>query len=538
MFEILDYYYYQTGLQINYDKTTIYRIGSLKTSNAKFYTKNNVKWSSTAIEVLGVKVTHDNILEDNYTVLLNKSVNVLNNWANRGLSLIGKITVINTLVASLFVYKMTVLEIIPEKVVRTFESIIAQFIWSGKKAKIALKILQSAKSIGGLELVDLRKKDISLKCSWVQILDKECDYAKGIFKMHPLKEKIFMCNLHESDVKDLNIKNPFWRDMLKAWCCFNYWQETTKISNKTIWLNSRIKVGDSVIFWQDCYKNGLMYVYQLFEQGSTCSAVKMYQKYGLDFIRYNSLIAAIPKDWRTFFKEVSLTTFLPVEPSVYDRIVKLPHLSSYVYKQLIATPTDKILDKKASWCKELNVAIGLECYFKKFTDIYRLTNVNKYRSFQYRMLNRAIITNVKLFQWKIIDSPNCNFCQIERESVRHLFYECTVVKQLWEEIVQMVNDCFNVKCVLSYQRIVFNEIAEKKGVANFICLITKHYIYKKHVQMKAPNVVELKALLRGIENMEKYIAMRNMKLRKHEIKWCSSQDTSDTNSMDECCRKT
>ena len=75
----------------------------------------------------------------------------------------GKVQVLNTLVASLFVYKMMVLPIIPKKVIKNMENVMREFLWNGKKAKIALNILQNPKTQGGLNLVNLEKRDKALK---------------------------------------------------------------------------------------------------------------------------------------------------------------------------------------------------------------------------------------------------------------------------------------------------------------------------------------------------------------------------------------
>ena len=49
----------RTGMLINYDKTEIYRIGSIKNTNAKFYSKKNLHWTNNPVNVLGVLITHD-----------------------------------------------------------------------------------------------------------------------------------------------------------------------------------------------------------------------------------------------------------------------------------------------------------------------------------------------------------------------------------------------------------------------------------------------------------------------------------------------
>ena len=48
-----------SGLKVNYDKTIIYRIGSLKNSNARLYTVREFKWTCEDIEILGTTLTYD-----------------------------------------------------------------------------------------------------------------------------------------------------------------------------------------------------------------------------------------------------------------------------------------------------------------------------------------------------------------------------------------------------------------------------------------------------------------------------------------------
>ena len=73
---------------------------------------------------------------------------ILNAWKGRSLSLIGKVLVINALVASLFVYKMTVLPTIPDRIVCEIEKLLNQFIWKENRPKIQIQSLQNAKVKG------------------------------------------------------------------------------------------------------------------------------------------------------------------------------------------------------------------------------------------------------------------------------------------------------------------------------------------------------------------------------------------------------
>ena len=55
---------------------------------------------------------------------------------------------------------------------------------------------------------------------------------------------------------------------------------------------------------------------------------------------------------------------------------------------------------------------------------FRTTLESKLREFQFKILNRIVFTNEKLFRFGMADSPSCFFCQTEVESVGHLLFSC------------------------------------------------------------------------------------------------------------------
>ena len=131
---------HQSGLEINYNKTTLYRIGSLKKSNAHYYMQPRIEWAEESIQVLGITITREpiSLIDRNYQILVEKTASVLNNWCNRSLSLFGKVNIVNTLVASLFIYKMKVLPCIPESFLNKINSLILEVFVEWEKGKNCL----------------------------------------------------------------------------------------------------------------------------------------------------------------------------------------------------------------------------------------------------------------------------------------------------------------------------------------------------------------------------------------------------------------
>ena len=524
IYEELNKFYLQSGFTVSYEKNTLYRIGSLRHSDACLYNMSQYVWSNQDINVLGVTISHHDIVNKNYQPLLEKSKKILDSWKNRGLSLIGKIQVVNTLIASLFVYKMMVLPTIPKKFIQTMDNIIREYLWGGKKAKIAYKILQNSKKEGGLDLINLEIKDKSLKATWPQILHKETEYAKLVYqhlKCSAIQEDIWRCSLKKEDVKKLKIKDQFWENVLEHWCEFNYYRDR-HIENQLIWYNSNIRIRDKPIMWNDCYNKGLKYIHQLYQEGQYKTDQQVWQQFGLSKLRFNSLKTVIPKDWKEYFISTNRGLYNPIRPHNYDMALNTTKLSQTVYKSLQG---DILLlhNKYIKWNQEISMHLydGLIDYGTQHLHIYKTTNIPKYRSFQYRLMQRGLVTNIQLLKWKMKDNSNCSFCGKEPETLVHLFTQCQKVVELWEELISYIRNRYNITIHLDPKGIILNQLQSisKTHIANFMCLITKQYIYRQRCLNKELQFRALKAQIQSIEQVEKYIAVKNGKLNKHTMKW-------------------
>ena len=529
----LNQFYHQSGFQVSYEKTTLYRIGSLRHSDASLYNIKEYNWSNRDITVLGVTIAHEDIVRKNYDPLKQKAKMTLKAWYNRGLSLLGKVQVINTLVASLFVYKMLVLPTIPTQVIREFEDIIREFLWNGKKAKIALSTLQNPKELGGVSLVNLRNKDTALKATWPCILNKEPEYATLVYKTmrtKHMREDIWRCHLEHEDAANFKTTNTFWKDVLTAWSRFNFYNNF-RIDNQIIWYNSSIRIGGSPIMWSDIYQKGLKYVHQLFEDRNFKTEQRMWEQYQINTLRYNSLKVAIPKEWKIFFQQHEKSVYMPLAPHNYDMYKDAESLSGKVYRYINGDIL-QIQNKYMAWTKELGVDLCQDIweYGRVHKEIYSLTNVPKYRSFQYRLLQRGLVTNIHLKKWNMLDSENCSFCKKEKETVSHLLWKCPVVQTLWQDVFQHIQQRFGQPQQMNAEDILLNRITmQKNHVVNFMCLITKQYIYRQRCMNKELQFPSLMAEFRRIESIEKYIAIRHGKIGLHQKKWMS-HNTDNTRS--------
>ena len=429
------------------------------------------------------------------------------------------------------------LPVIPKLTVKAIDNIIRNFLWNGGKAKIAYKTLQNPKDQGGLNLINLTNRDRALKATWPQILSKEEQYAQlvyNILRCSSLNDHIWRCRLHPTDVDKLNISNQFWVDVLKCWGEYNFYSNF-RIENQYIWYNSNIQIQNKPFFWKDVFERGLIYVHQLYENKTLKSDQQVLQEFGLKKLRYNSLKTAIPKEWKDFFTQNTSQQYTPIPPHNYDiAIISEENLSRKIYK-FLAEDVMLIHNKYLQWMQDLGPYFCESlCEFgKAHMYIHKTTNITKYRSFQYRLLQRGLVTNIQLAKWHIKDNNMCSFCNSKKETLMHLFIECTETAALWTQVIAYINQRYSNKILTTEpENIILNTIVpEKYHAINFLCLLTKQYIYRQKCQGKNLCINQLILHFTSTERLEKYVAIKNSKLVTHNKKWQSNLPGINNNPL-------
>ena len=520
IFEKLEWFQGQSGLQINYDKTVIYRIGSVKDAAAKLYTQKNLAWVNEGVKVLGIFIAgnDEGLLKENFEPLINKTAQILNQWRQRDLTLMGKITIINTLIASLFIHKFTVLPQMPTCYLKRIYNLFSNFIWNHAKPKIALRTLQLNKAEGGLGLANLEIRDQAIKTTWIQMLasdPKSADLAFCNFSPY-LWENIFKCNLSPQHTKFVIDKseNPFWFDVLTAWNEYREKKDVNCAFNQTVWYNSNILIGDQPCFILESFKAGLFWISQLYEDKRLISIRKAYEKYKLSFMQFYGLVTAIPQVWRT-----QLQSDLKPNSSVYSQSLTEKYLAKKVYREL-NTSNVAYGNKLVQWSTDPQTPVSIGDFKKQFRDIYSITNIPKFRGFYYRLLHRSLVLNTHLFRWGIKENNLCSFCQKGEESIVHLFVECEEVRYLWHDVFLWLERTFSYTPTWDRESLLWNNPPNNEFPAvRFILLTTQQYVYRQRCRGESLLFHNLKAEIISLRNVEKYLAVKNDKLSVYEKKW-------------------
>ena len=94
------------------------------------------------------------------------------------------------------------------------------------------------------------------------------------------------------------------------------------------------------------------------------------------------------------------------------------------------------------------------------------------------------------------------------------------MREIWINIERLMYEFNDQHITFNEKNVMMNSLIEdKKNVKNFICLLTKQYIYRQRCFKKEPNYNELKTMIYQMRNTEKFIAIKNDKIKKHYLKW-------------------
>ena len=77
---------------------------------------------------------------------------------------------------------------------------------------------------------------------------------------------------------------------------------------------------------------------------------------------------------------------------------------------------------------------------KKIKDI-------KLKLLQIRIVHQILATNVVLMKMGIVNCSKCTFCEDNKDSIDHIFGQCSCIKCFW----QILESKLNTKCIITFQ---------------------------------------------------------------------------------------
>ena len=177
-------------------------------------------WSSEAIAVLGCRIGNEEFVD--WDGLITKFESHITLWRQRQLSFGGRALVANVLGLSLFWYQATVFDM-PKTVIFRINKILFPFVWGKKREWMARTSVIQPLHQGGLGVVDISQKVLSLRAVWLRrFFSNPYHPWSSFFTQHiasSFSDQSVAQVLSRTPIPAYLIKKlpPFYRGILTAW---------------------------------------------------------------------------------------------------------------------------------------------------------------------------------------------------------------------------------------------------------------------------------------------------------------------------------
>ena len=454
-------------------------------------------------KALGVWFATDNdkIIELNFVDRIKNMEKILNIWQSRNLSIKGKVLILKTLVVPQIQFLLGLIYV-PMKTLKEIDKILFKFLWGNKPAKIKRSTIIAPVSEGGLGMIDIYSTHSAAKCSWIKRLynNRDSKWKTSMRYMLNINSDILNKNFGEEVVK--NGKTMFHKQILELWAKLHGTNPKTKtdILNEYVLFNKHIRIDRKPIeakyFGTNCNQN--MKIVDILNNNGTTKSKELIEgntDSKLSILKYNAVKRAIPIEWKTILKKTE--TFPINVNNIYRSTMPLIKINN-IWKQIETVTSRNIYIKTIlgniqpptvidTW---INIYPFLELIEWKniFTLASKITSEPYLQSLQYKIINRILNCNDKLYKWKIAQTPLCNNnnCKVN-DTLEHYLCSCEDSKRVWDGIENWLRDNLSIGYKLTECEILFGIPISNTvdlDILNFLILMGKQYISKQKTSKK------------------------------------------------------
>jgi len=252
VFDVLARYEKATNSKINIDKTEALWVGAWRNRTDK---PKGLKWSSSVVKSLGVYIGNNREEAGirGFEEIKESIKNKLKYWKGKGISLKGKVRVINTSILAKIWFTCEIHDI-PIIIKDEINLLLSTFLWEGKYHQRSLVGLMEDYSRGGLRLDSIENKVKMYRINWLSILlESNVHCIKYLVANALISEnnlKIGFDILKGYDSNQVNkIKNKFYKNACLVWSKLKFVPKNrNSIQNLWLYNNILLKDDDGRIF--------------------------------------------------------------------------------------------------------------------------------------------------------------------------------------------------------------------------------------------------------------------------------------------------
>uniref|UniRef100_A0A3B3IJR3 Reverse transcriptase domain-containing protein n=1 Tax=Oryzias latipes TaxID=8090 RepID=A0A3B3IJR3_ORYLA len=476
----IDIFSKASGLKLNLNKCEILPIKPCTLLNAY-----NIPIKST-VKYLGMHITKNKTDLEKLNVWdkLEKCSTLLNNWAQRDLSIFGRILLTKIESISRFIYPTYSIGV-PKQAIKSINQVNFNFIWKRKTHYVKQGTLTKKYEDGGLQAIDFNSLNGTLKINWLKSFIRN---QNSIWFIVPNKifsslggiQFLLSCDF---DNKKLPIQlSSFHQQVLMYWKLI--YKHNYSPHNTPLWNCRYITIRNKSVFVPTWFENGIWSLMHLLNDNATLMSFDDFTaKYGSLTNRkdFEKIIKAIPQNVVSSVSDLFHNDIYrhPTVPKLLINghniaTAKLPNLQireyfnvtsfPYVSNPNYITQYFNNSKKKQIRTKYLKLPIppkAKEVHFKTFSGIYPSKELLRKRF--------GIPENC------------CSFCHVEIETTEHLFFECFYSDVFWNSLHYWLFPKIPLLADFSIKDIIFGFILENKNtelILNVVIILGKFYIHK------------------------------------------------------------
>ena len=168
-----------------------------------------------------------------------------------------------------------------------------------------------------------------------------------------------------------------------------------------------------------------------------------------------------------------------------------------IYRTLVKKQDSQTRGAENKWHGELNTLFSIKFWNSIWKIPKTLDITNKQRFMQIQINNHVLPTNYTVSKHNPLTSPECTFCNAERETLSHLFFDCIKVQGLYRQIEGILITALSPMTFLKKYCLFGYDKLKGSNKENLMSALCRAYIWKQKAKKSSLCIASWKAYIRA-----------------------------------------
>ena len=383
---------------------------------------------------------------------------------------------------------------------RSIDELIYTFLWNGKTNKVKKTVMIQDYCQGGHRMVDVHSVITTQKLKWIKLyLNNHICLWRNLMESLIHVDNLNMLLRSNFHFNSTLTTSKFYHDVLKLFSNLNkihIINDQENMINDYIFYNKNILIDSNMFFDNEFLAAGLWRFCDLYDITGNILPFTTWKNRGVcgsKFFIWRKIVN-IAKSLKLSFNNIRREIEHKITLDLGNgNIIDLENdTSKSIYNSLVKQQIEKPTSI-AKYSEFLSILSDSEIK-QIFLLPRKCTKDNEIKEFQFKILHRYLPTNTLLFKMHKVSSEKCTFCELYKENLTHLFFDCLCVRDLWFMVNNVLTLLTGNRIYLSTFDIIFGfSLSSQKAydINNFI-LHVKYFIWKQKCKLLVPTYENLK----------------------------------------------